>query len=305
MDVRSDGNKWAVCTIAAKRQLALGRVVCSSFRRHHPERPAYLLLADAVDGYFDPGAEPFRMVALQELGAAGLDGMRDRYNQQEFSYALTPFLMDWVLRQGMGRVLFIKQESLVTGDLTPVADLLREASLLVTPHLLSPLDSAAREKQILRCGTFNGGFVGCANTPEARRFLDWWQDRMRAHCHYDPAAGLHFEQRWLDLASSYVARLAVARDVGLNVGHWNLPERVVTVEGERILADGQLCRLFRFSGYDADQPEAVTRYGTRLNMANLGPAAEVFRRYREELLKAGWAETREWPYAFDPGGRKE
>ena len=80
-----------------------------------------------MDGYFDPGAEPFRMVALQELGATSLDGMRDRYNQQEFSYALTPFLMDWVLRQGMGRVLFIKQESLVTGDLTPVADLLRNS----------------------------------------------------------------------------------------------------------------------------------------------------------------------------------
>jgi len=305
MEGHDHGGKWAMCTIAAKRHLALGRVVCSSFRRHHPEIPAYLLLADSVDGYFDPAAEPFQMVALEELGAAGLDRMRNRYNQQEFSYALTPFLIDWVLRQGMERVLFIKQESLVTGDPTPVADLLRKASVLVTPHLLAPLHSAAREKQILQCGTFNGGFVGCANTPDARRFLDWWQDRMRAHCHYDPAAGLHFEQRWLDLASSYVERLAVARDLGLNVGHWNLPERAVTVEGERILTDGQLCRLFRFSGYEADHPEAATRYSTRLNMENLGPAAEVFRRYREELMSAGWEETSGWPYAFDSGGRKE
>jgi len=305
MEGHDHGGKWAMCTIAAKRHLALGRVVCSSFRRHHPEIPAYLLLADSEDGYFDPAAEPFQMVALEELGAAGLDRMRNRYNQQEFSYALTPFLIDWVLRQGMERVLFIKQESLVTGDPTPVADLLRKASVLVTPHLLAPLHSAAREKQILQCGTFNGGFVGCANTPDARRFLDWWQDRMRAHCHYDPAAGLHFEQRWLDLASSYVERLAVARDLGLNVGHWNLPERAVTVEGERILTDGQLCRLFRFSGYEADHPEAATRYSTRLNMENLGPAAEVFRRYREELMSAGWEETSGWQYAFDSGGRKE
>ena len=293
---------WAICTIAAKRNLALGRVVCRSFQRHHPNVPAYLLLADRVDGYFDPAAEPFRMVLPDELGMPEIGGMSERYSQQEFSYALTPFLMDWVRRQGFARVLFLKEESLVTGDLGPVMDLLSEASLLLTPHLLRPLSEAAREQNILQCGTFNGGFVGMADTAEAVRFVRWWQGRMATHCHYDPAAGMHFEQRWLDLAHSYVDRVAVVRDPGVNVAHWNLPERVVTLEGDAIRVDGQPGRLFRFSGYDPDHPEFATRYFSRLTKESLGPAAAVFARYHEELLAAGWAETRAWPYALGPKG---
>ncbi len=296
------GGTWAMCTIAAKRNLALGRVVCNSFQRHHPTVPAYLLLADRVDGYFDPAEEPFRVVLLDELGLPELGAMSERYNQQEFSYALTPFLMDWVRRQGFGRVLFLKEESLVTGDLGPVMELLTTASLLLTPHLLRPLAAVAREQNILQCGTYNGGFVAMADTPEAVRFLRWWQERTARHCRYDPAAGMHFEQRWLDWAHSYVDRVAVVRDPGVNVGHWNLPERVVTMDGEAIQVDGQPCRLFRFSGYDPDHPEFATRYSARLTKELLGPAAGVFARYHEELLVAGWAETREWPYAFWPRG---
>lgn len=278
------GGKWAVCTIAAKRHLSLGRVVCSSFQRHHSGVPFFLLLCE---GRIEAGNEPFRVVWPDELGT-GAEAMRSRYNEQEYSYALTPLLMEWVLRQGFDRVLFIKQESMVTGDLTPVAALLETASVALTPHLLRPLTAAAREREILRCGTYNGGLVGCANTEEGGRFLQWWAARVATHCRYDPAAGMHFEQRWLDLAAAYVERLAVVRDPGVNVGHWNLPERAVTVEGERILVDGGPCRLFRFSGYDADRPEGATRYFARLTMENLGAAAVVFARYREELLRAGW-----------------
>ena len=193
------------------------------------------------------------------------------------SYALTPFLIHWLLLQGFERVLFIKQESLITGDLTPVMALLENSSILLTPHLLKPLTSPAREMNILQCGTYNGGFVAFADTSDARRFLYWWQQRMYANCLYDPAAGMHFEQRWLDLATSYIEHVTVVRDPGVNVGHWNLPEREIAVDGETIQVDGQPCRLFRFSGYDADRPQLATRYSTRLTMENLGPAASIFK----------------------------
>jgi hypothetical protein len=299
--IPNDGrDRWAVCTIAAKRHLALGRVVCSSFAQHHPSCPVYLLLADEVDGYFDPASEPFRLVTLNDLTTAtpAIGPMRDRYSQQEFSYALTPFLIEWLLSQGFDRVVFIKQESLVTGDLTPIVDLLYDSSILLTPHLLAPLSSPAREKNILQCGAYNGGFVAFADTPDARRFLRWWQQRLLANCLYAPASGMHFEQRWLDLAPAYIQHVTVVRDPGVNVGHWNLPERVVTVDGDTILIDGEPCRLFRFSGFDADYPQKPTRYFSRLTMENLGPAAAVFARYHEQLIRHGWAETKDWPYAF-------
>lgn len=291
---------WALCTIAAKPQLALARVVARSFRRHHPGVPVFVLLADRVEGAFDPAREPYRLVALEELEAPETEEMARRYTAQEFSYALTPWLLQWVLRQGFGRVLFIKQESLVTASLEPVMDRLRApgVSLLLTPHLLAPLGSVARELNILQCGTFNGGFVAVRGGGEGEPFLAWWQERLLEDCRYAPAEGLHFEQRWLDLAPGLLDGVAVVRDPGVNVGHWHLPERQVRVEGETIWADGSLCRLFRFSGFDMEHPEKATRYFDRLRMERMGDAAQVFRRYREELEAAGYWEILQGRYSW-------
>lgn len=291
---------WAVCTIAAKPQLALARVVATSFRRHHPGVPVFVLLADRVEGAFDPAGEPYRLVALEELEAPETEEMARRYTAQEFSYALTPWLLQWVLRQGFGRVLFIKQESLVTASLEPVMDRLRApgVSLLLTPHLLAPLGSVARELNILQCGTFNGGFVAVRGGGEGDRFLAWWQERLLEDCRYAPADGLHFEQRWLDLAPGLLDGVEVVRDPGVNVGHWHLPERQVRVEGETIWADGSLCRLFRFSGFDMEHPEKATRYFDRLRMEKMGDVAQVFRRYREELESAGYWEIQQGRYSL-------
>lgn len=291
---------WALCTIAAKPQWALGRVVARSFARHHPGVPVFVLLADRVDGAFDPAGEPFTMITPDQLDAPETEEMARRYTAQEFSYALTPMLLQWVLRQGFGRVLFIKQESLVTASLEPVMDRLRQpgVSLLLTPHLLAPLGSVARELNILQCGTFNGGFVAVRGGGEGDRFLAWWRGRLAEDCRYDPAAGLHFEQRWLDLAAGMMEGVEVVRDPGVNVGHWNLPERQIRVEGELIWADGSLCRLFRFSGFEMEHPERATRYFERLRMERMGEAATVFARYRAELAAAGYWETRAWGYSL-------
>ena len=52
----------AAATIAAKSFLPYARVVAASFREHHPGVPFFVLLADEVDGCFDPTAEPFELL---------------------------------------------------------------------------------------------------------------------------------------------------------------------------------------------------------------------------------------------------
>ena len=62
--------------------------------------------------------------------------------------------------------------------------------------------------------------------------------------------------------------------------------------------DGSPCRFFRFSRFDPGRPHSVTRYFPRLNMSNVGAAAETFGRYVTLLEAAGYNETRTWPYAY-------
>jgi hypothetical protein len=213
-----------------------------------------------------------------------------RYAKQELSYAVTPYFISALLDRSFRRVAFFKQESLVTGDLSSVFDLIGPASIVLTPHLLEPLSGADRfdrELNILQSGVYNAGFIGVAGTPVGRAFLTWWQSRMDRHCVHDVPNGLHFEQRWLDLVLSYFDDYAYVRDPRFNVGHWNLPER-----------DG-LATFVRFSGFDPEKPDALTRYTPRLHLSDVQATASLFRTYADLMNRAGFAVAKDWPYAYD------
>jgi hypothetical protein len=276
---------WSACTIAAKARLPSARVVAASFAQHHPEVPFHVLLADEVEGCFDPAAEPYRLVGLDELGLPDLRNRAFRYDREPLSYALTPTLLRWMLER-FERTLFLKQESLVCGRLDVAVARLDRDAVLLTPHLLEPLEPE-RELNILQSGVYNLGFLGVADRPAAHAFLDWWEERLATDCRHALEEGLHWEQRWADLAPSLFDDVGVLRDARVNVGHWNLPERSV-----------EDVRLFRFSGYEPDAPERATRYADRLATAALNGASVHFARYRAALLDAGWEEARSWPYAF-------
>jgi hypothetical protein len=294
-------NDIAAATIFAKKHVALARVLADSFRRQHPDIPFFGLLADEPDGYAFTD-EPFRLLSVDDLGFADLCRLRFLYSQQELTYALTPYLLHHLLRRGFSAVAFFKQESLVLDDLTPILSWMRRKSIVLTPHLLQPLpdpDRAKREITILQAGVYNVGFIGVGNTPTAHAFLDWWQDRLRDHCRLAIADGMHYEQRWLDLVPAFFEDFHVLRDPGFNVGHWNLPERAVRIKGDVCTVDGVPCRFVRFSGFDPDQPNAVTRYSSRLNLDNVGSGAALFRHYLALLIAAGYHETKSLPYAYD------
>jgi hypothetical protein len=288
-------------TVVAKPYLSFARVLADSFHRFHADIPFYVLLADEVDDYFDPAREPFQLVTLSDLEIPHPERFRFHYTQQPLSYASTPYFLAHLLKRGISSVVFIKQESLVLGDLTSLFESLEREAIVLTPHLLDPLvgaDRIARELNILQSGTFNVGVLGVADTPVAHRFLAWWQDRVNTHCRHAIAEGIHYEQRWLDLVPALFEGVHVLRDPGYNVGHWNLPERMISVHGDTVLAEGQTCKVFRFSGYSPETPNRVTKYSQRLTTDALGDARFVFDRFRAALEGAGYQETRNWPYAY-------
>jgi hypothetical protein len=289
-------------TIVAKRHLALARVTAHSFREHHPDIPFFVLLADEFEGYFEQAEEEFTLLSIDDLGREELLPWCFRYTQLPLSYALTPALIEHLFDRGVEQVIFIKQESLVLERLTPILEALPHCSLALTPHLLSPLQGEGcerRELDILQAGTFNGGIIGARDTPTSRAALAWWRERVEYLCLHDVAGGMHYEQRWLDLLPALFEEVQIIRDPGCNVGHWHLPERVIRIEDTRVYVDDVICRLFRFSGFEADQPQQATRYFQRLTVAEMGDAGQIFNRYHDLLLDAGQRECAQWPYAWD------
>ena len=280
----------AAATIAAKNYLSPARVLADSFRRHHPEIPFYLLLADEVEGCFDPASEPFRMIRLADLGIPDFARFRFRYGLQQVAVAAKPWLIARLLDAGFDAALFLDPDLLVLGSLAPLVDEVRRRAAVVTPHTPQPPSgpgALAREFNLLHSGIFNGGVLGFTNRAETRRFLAWWRERLDEHCRHDLANGVYYDQRWLDLLPAFVEDVKFLRDPACNTAYWNLPER--GVEG---------CRLFHFSGFDPAHPGRVTKYRPELAVDDAGAAAPLFRHYAALLEKAAWRTTALWPYAW-------
>jgi hypothetical protein len=291
--------RLAAATIAWGSQVAHVRVTARSFGVHHPGVPVF---AAFVDGPAPGGGavEPFTPLSLEALGVPRPEQLRFRYDRDALAYACTPSLLRYVMDLGYDAVVFLKLETLVLDRLQSVVDGLERHPVVATPHLVAPLegsDRVARELNILLSGVYNVGVLGVRACDETRAFLGWWADRLERHCRHAPHEGMHFEQRWIDFLPAFVPGATVLRDVTVNVAHWNLRERRVTVRDARVLVDGRPVAVFRFSGFDPDRA-AASRYAPHLTPDVLGEAWLVFERYRRALEDEGWTGTRGLPYAY-------
>lgn len=292
---------FAAATIASKRYLALARVTAESFRRHHADVPFFTLLADQAGEGFEARREPFETVFLDDLSVDDATGFQFQYNELELSYACTPYLLEHLLDRGYDGVVFLKQETLVLGSLAPEFEKLQRHSVLLTPHLLEPPGgerALETELNVLRAGVYNGGFAAFNASAEARRVLAWWKRKTRRGCFREVEEGVHFEQRWLDFVPSLAPGHHILRDPGMNVGHWNLPERRIGVRNGTVTASGAPCRVFRFSGYQFEAPEMVTRYNPHMRVESAGEAAKVFERYQAMLAAAGHRDCQQLAYGY-------
>lgn len=292
----------AVCTAVAANYLPLARVLVDSFRRFHPEMPFYVVVGDRRDAQALLGRETARALRLEELRIPELGRMLLHYDRKQVMVAAKPAVLRYLLEEGHEAALFLDPDMLVTAALDPALEVVKSHALTLTPHLpYGPEgeDGAGREKALLYAGLYNGGFVGARQCEETLRFLRWWEGRLRTHCMEAVRLGLHFDQRWLDLAPGYVGDLHLLRDRGINAAYWNVGGQEVRGAEEGITIGGDLLRLLHLSGYSPARPEQVTKHVPEMTVDGMGEMAEVYRRYGALLREAGWTETGGDPWSWD------
>lgn len=298
----------ALVTVSGARFLPFARVMARSLARHHPELPTYLVPTDTPAPSQRSDAEPFlEWLPFETLGLPELERVTFRCTEMELAVLAKEAAVSHLLERGYRRVVFLDADVLALARLDPLLDALDRFELVLTPHHLSPLagaDRIERERAVLRSGGFNGGVYGVENTPATQAFLAWWRERMRLDGIRRPERGLHHDQRWFDFAPSFLDRVGVLRDPGVNVAYWNLPERPIELRGGALLAGGHPLRLFHFSGFDPRSPERLSRHLANAEAIDLGAGRTLVRDYAEALRAAGWSDGREsgrrWS-AFDDG----
>lgn len=291
--------KTAVCTIFSKNYLARARVLAESLARWLPDLPIIALLVDCIDGRFDPKAEPFDIVMIDELPIANREGFCFKYSIVELNTAAKSFFLQYLFERGWERLIYIDPDIYFVGPMHEALAALEKSSIVLTPHRTRPRETSdfPTDRQLCLFGAFNLGFLGLRADATTKRFLEWWSKHLYSECRAFVTHGWFVDQRWIDLVPSYFDGVEILKHHGYNIARWNLVERSITrgASGSgsaRYLANGEPCRFFHFSSFDPERPEPEEWYGSH------DVLTEIFREYGAEVMAKGEREIRRWPYAF-------
>ncbi len=291
----------ALFTIVSANYIAFAATLMQSVRRFHPDMPRYIILADtpqAFDG-LDLAAE---LIACDDLGIALIGNMKLWYSVIEFNTALKPFTFQYLFDQrGFGAAIYLDPDIELYAPLHRVLAGLEDHSLVLTPHMTRPLQDGKHpsDLSIMKSGVYNLGFVALRRDGDGHGLVQWWCDRLFAHCRVDVPGNIFTDQRWMDLAPAFVERTKLLRDPGYNLAYWNLVHRTVTRSDDGAWqVNGQSLAFFHFSGIDPEDPDSFSRHQNRFTVATLGVVAELCAGYRGRVLANDWLASRAIPYGF-------
>jgi glycosyltransferase involved in cell wall biosynthesis len=312
-------NGTRVFTIIARNYLAYARVLAASLARHNPGTRLHVILLDDPDRRV-PAESSFEIIRAGELPfepPSDLHTMAAIYDVTELATAVKPWGFEYLFARGASVVIYLDPDIEVFDRLGPLEQLAREHGIVLTPHVTEPLPQDGKrpdECDLLIAGIYNLGFLALS-AGAAKAFLPWWRERLRRNCLNDPSRGLFVDQRWVDFAPAFFEPWTL-KDPGYNVAYWNLPQRVLRRDGDRILVNGRPLRFFHYSGFSPRTPHLLSRHqhaSLRIRLSDSPLLAELCERYAAALQDAGFAESSTLPYGFattaeglplDPRARK-
>lgn len=207
------------------------------------------------------------------------------------------------------KLIYLDGDVEVYGKFDEVEQLLDTKTLIVTPHILYPMQmkTKVKNKELvwMNCGIYNLGFLAIKKSRNACCFLEWWISRLEMHCYFDFEEQVFTDQRWLDYAPAFFDT-HVLKHPGYNVTMCNVKYRQFTwsKDGD-ILVNGEPLRFYHFSGViqlKGDYSAYFKQFHVDKDEIILG----LIRDYVQELKTAGhnFNEKKRWSYSYFLNGEQ-
>ncbi len=201
-----------------------------------------------------------------------------------------PGAMLMLLEQGYDSVLFVDSDTYTYGPYVEAQKCLDSgASILVTPHITSPLplneDLEPSIGQIARVGNYNGGFVGA--TRKGIPFLRFWYEATQKFSYMDAKNYIGGEQTGLRFALDFDDYARVFKHPGYNWAYWNATQRPLSMaQSGEYLASNFPLRMVHFSGFDGNIAK-MSKYQNRDRLTPDSIEYQLFANYQSELVAGG------------------
>lgn len=298
-----------IFTLCSNNYLAMARVLGESVLRHNPGSVFVIGLVDRVNPEIDYRAlGPFEIIPVEELGIPEFEQMVARYSIVELNTAVKPFYFRHLFSRPAGsnasqaRVVYFDPDVVVYFSLAGIEESLGNASVLLTPHVLSPVPPDGGEygeRVFLNYGVYNLGFCAMRCCEASERLLGWWSAKLVDQCKDRVEEGLFVDQLWMNHAPIFFEQVEVSRNPGFNVAYWNLHERQLRQDGGRWYVNGTTPLVFyHFSSFQMDVADSLGKYSARYSLQNRPEMRPLFDEYRSKLKAYEFARFRKIPCVY-------
>lgn len=290
-----------ICTVTSANNLHRAKLMAKSIKTYHPHAKVIVCLLEesihesAHSRYFDG------LILAKNIGVKHFYSFLFKYNVYEASCAVKAFILRYVMNQYVdeSHFVYLDTDMKVYYWLNDLINKLNDHAIVITPQ---QMEMSAYSVKHIYYGQYNAGIVAITRSDEARRFLDWWADRVYHYCFFD--SSFFLDQRWLSIVPS-LFEAYIFRHPGYNVAAWNLSEanRVIThvSNGTYFLGNTPLC-LFHFSGLNDILPWCIqSAYPDRQN--GIQQMLDNYRAELEEMGRSEWIHV-PWSYNYFFSGEK-
>jgi hypothetical protein len=288
------------CTIVSLNYLPYARTLCKSFLQVHPDWHFYVLLVDRLPTNFYLPDQDFELELVEDIGIPVFDSVAFKYDILELNTNVKPTMLKRLFARGMDQVVYLDPDIFVYRELTPVIKALEDYSIVLTPHLVSPVKNQGQsELARLEKGIFNLGFIALRRSQQAMDFLTWWEERCLNLAFDDYHASMFVDQKWIDLAPSFFDSIIVLKHQGCNIAYWNLSERHLSRRDDEYVVNGiDPLIFFHFSGISKNKDERISKNAETLTLTTYPQLGPLFEDYRALLIQHDLPDSIAGDYAF-------
>ncbi|MFQ5964295.1 MAG: glycosyltransferase [Candidatus Scalinduaceae bacterium] len=291
-------SKLVACTIVSKNYLSYAITLGRSFKSHNPNFDFRILLCDLLEDKEDIRLslnlqqEGLLLIPIYEIKnyieIPDLEAMLFKYTIIEINTAIKPFFLEYLLRSGYEKVIYFDPDVFIMNDINEIEKLLDGYNIILTPHILENIPDDAKKPSnldILNAGVYNLGFIAIKDSEETKRSLKWWQEKLIDGCFMDVEKGFHVDQKWIDFLPVLFKNVYIQNKKTYNMAYWNLHEReIIFRDGNWYVGDEHIL-FFHFSGFVIGNLDKISKHQNRFCLKNFPHLKELFKLYRNELLK--------------------
>lgn len=245
-------------TLCHINQLPEAHVLGDSIKLHHPNADFRIGLVDKKDRIPGNFKSHYTVIDITEPKIEALDEMAKQYTLSELLANCKPFFAKYFLQQS-DKLVYFDCTTVLYNPIDFIGNSLNTYNIIIVPQLLHA-GVHPDEKQILNTGIFHSGFLALRNSEETSHFINWWGNNTAKKGHTDLCKGFNADQLWLEHVPNFYEGVLIEKNEGLNLGSWNLPERLIDKSNNTVNSKALISLNFKGMKYWPEYKKAISKY---------------------------------------------